>query len=408
MRNLVGIALSFVLVGAVRGQQPPKPLPDLSTEKGTDARAVKVPAHLQPIQQSGARGMEWLQRANQPDGKFLPGFLPALAAKAEGDAFGPQTEAALALLRAARYQRNDRAFVLGKQALLRLLQDTTTDAAQPTIRFTAAPEPFVNRLAACGGLLRAIHELPNPPEDLRAQARQIAGYLYSQVQADGSFAIAAEDPAFKLHLSQTCTGIALAGLAVHEARTPGSPKSDRAVRAAAVYATLWRQAKTPVMIPDHTAAAAETYLATNDPRLAQVVFEMNDWLLTLQYSPDPRRPLWSGGFQPWQDGKATNLPPDASAAAYACSLIDACRVAKKAGDVGRLERYRQSLEQTLAILLTLEYTDARVQHYAEWFRPWIIGGFFNNHQDGNLRLSNTALATAAMVGYMQHVAEIGE
>ena len=406
MRHLLGIALSFALATAAFGQGAPKQLPDLSAEKANDVRTAKIPAHLQPIQMSGARGMEWLQRANQPDGKFLAGFLPALATKAEGDAFVPQTEAALALLRAARFQRDDRAMALGKQALLRLLQDTTTDAAQPAIRFTAAPEPFVNRLAACGGLLRAIHELPNPPEDLRAQARQLASYLNSQVQADGSFALATDDAAFKLYLMQTCTGPALAGLAVHEARMPGTPKSDRAVRATAFYAAIWRQAKTPVMIPDHTAASAEAYLATNDPRFAQVVFEMNDWLLTQQYSPDPRHPLWSGGFIPWQDGKATNLPPESSSAAFACSLIDACRVAKKAGDAQRLARYRQSLEQTLAFLMTLQYTDARVQHYAEWFRPWIVGGFFNAHQDGNLRLSNTALATAAMVGYLKHVAEL--
>ena len=111
---------------------------------------------------------------------------------------------------------------------------------------------------------------------------------------------------------------------------------------------------------------------------------------------------------PWQDGKSVNLPPEASSAALACSLVDACRVAKKAGDVQRLTRYRQSLEATLAFLITLQYTEARVQHYAEWFRPWIVGGFFNNHQDGNLRLSNTAQATAAMVGYLTHVAELGQ
>lgn len=405
-----GIRIAIIVIIAngawAHSQEPPKVLPDF-----TDSPVVKkpdrvIPPHLQPIYRSGSRGMDWLQRANQPDGKFLSGFLPALATKLDADPFVPQTEAAGALIRAARFQRDDRALILAKQALLRLLQDTTTDTTQPTIRFTSAPEPFVNRLAACGGLLRAIHELPQPPEDLRYQARQLAEYLYTQVQADGSFRLGTDDPDLKKHLIESCTGPALAGLAAHETRFP--PKNDRARTAAAVYSAAWRQNKIPTMIPDHTAANAESYLRTGDPLLAQIVFEMNDWLLTQQYPHDPRRPLWTGGFIPWHDGKPTALPPDASTAFLACSLVDACRVAQKAGDSSRLARYRQSLEASLLFLTTLQYTDARVQHYAEWFRPWIVGGFFNTHQDGNLRLANTAHATSALFGYLRHVAEIDE
>lgn len=418
MKRLAAIAFALALTGHVLGQpaqEPPKQLPKMFADKAADVNKGKtrtepprIPPQFQSTFDAGLRGMDWLQRANQLDGKFLPGFLPALAIKAEGDAFVPQTEATLALIRAARYHRDENALHLGKQALLRLLQDTTTDAAQPTIRFTSAPEPFVNRLAASGGLLRAIYELPNPPDDLRAQARQLAGYLYSQTQADGSFVFATDDAGFKRHLVETCTGPALAGLIVFETRTPGMPKSERAVRAAAYYSAAWRQTKSPAMIPEHTAACAEAYLATNDARFAEAVFEMNDWLLTLQYGGEQRQPLWAGGFMPWQGGKTQNLPPDATSAVYALSLVDACRVAKRAGDAQRLLRYRQSLEASLGFLMTLQYTDARVQHYAEWFRPWIVGGFFNAHQDGNLRLSNSANATAAIVGYLKHVAEVGE
>jgi hypothetical protein len=403
----MGITLALLLVQPILGQ-PPRQLPDLSTAPPFAARSAKIPAYLEPIHTSGVRGMDWLRRANQPDGKFLAGFNPALAAKTETDAFLPQAEATLVLLRAARFERDERAMALGKQSLLRLLQETTTDAAQPTIRFTSAPDPFVNRLAACGALLRAIHELPNPPDDLRLQSRQLASYLYSQQQADGAFALGVEDPALKLHLAQNCTGAALAGLVAYETRTPGVTKTDRVLRAAAVYFPLWRQSKTPLMIPDHTAAYAEAYLAGGDARLAQVVFEMSDWLLTQQCDPDPRHPAWAGGFIPWHEGKPTTQPPEASSAAYACSLIDACRVAKKAGDAKRLDRYRQSLERALTFLLALQYNEARVQHYADWFRPWIAGGFFNNPTDGNLRLANTAHATAAMLGYLNHVADAAD
>lgn len=405
MCRVAVLALLIVCVSAIRGQEPPKLLPDLSTDKATAARTQKtpLPRHLQPIDASSARGMGWLQRANQPDGKFLSGFIPALAIKADGDPFGPQTEAALALIRAARYHGDDRALVLGKQALLRLLQDTTTDTTQPTIRFTSAPDPFVNRLAACGGLLQAIYELPNPPDDLRGQALQLANYLRTQLQSDGTFVLGADDAGLKLHLLHTCTGPALAGLRAFERFEMPNKKIERTQAALFAHHALWRQSKNPSMIPGMTAACRATIGPGTLPESGdvQIVFEMNDWLLTMQYS-DPRQPQWAGGFMPWQNGKTSNAPPDATSAAYACSLVDACLVAKHVGDVQRLQRYRQSLEQTLTFLITLQYSEARVQHYADWFRPWILGGFYNSPQDGNLRLTSTANATAAMAGYLEH------
>lgn len=406
MSRALSLVVACILIAPASAQEPPKLLPDFTGNPAPKTDRRKIPPQLLPVHTSSIRGMDWLQRANQPDGKFLSGFIPALAIKSEADPFLPQTEATLALIRAARFNGDDKAMALGKQSLLRLLTETIVDSAQPTIRFTAAPEPFVNRLAACGGLLRAIQELPQPPDDLRLQARQLATYLASQLQADGSFRLESDDPAFKVHLLQTCTGPALAGLVAYELRGSGGlPKSDRAGKALEYYIAQWKRAKTPVMIPDHTAAYADWYLATGDARFAEAVFEMNDWLVTLQYPHDPRHPQWAGGFMPWQDGRSLTLPPDQSSAALACSLVDACRVAKKAGDERRLAKYRQSLEMSLGFLTTLQYTEARVQHFAEWFRPWVNGGFMNGHQDGNLRLSTTANATAAMVGYLQFAME---
>jgi len=291
---------------------------------------------------------------------------------------------------------------------LRLLQDTTVDTAQPTIRFTAAPDPFVNRLAACGGLLQAIYELPHPPDDLRTQASQLANYLRSQLQADGTFLLGVDDPALKLHLLHTCTGTALAGLRAYERYELPGKKAERTLAALYAHHALWRQSKNPSMVPGIT-AACRVHIgpgAAPEQGDVQIVFEMNDWLLAMQYPFDPRQPLWTGGFAPWQNGKsAVNSPPDAVTALYACSLVDAYRVAKSVGDEPRCQRYRQALEQALNFLTTLQYSDARVQHYAEWFRPWILGGIFNSHQDGNLRLSSTANAAAAMAGFLEHVAK---
>ena len=52
-----------------------------------------------------------------------------------------------------------------------------------------------------------------------------------------------------------------------------------------------------------------------EPAFADFVFEMNDWLCTLQYqNMDSRRDSWNGGFMPWVDGKAVPLVPRSSGA----------------------------------------------------------------------------------------------
>lgn len=400
-KGVAGMAIVLIAASWSVSQDPPRPLPNLTDD--TSRPLPPLPPRVQPIHLASVRGMDWLERANQPDGKFLPGFLPALAVKPTSDPFMPQTEAALALLRAARFHGADRAAVLGKQSLLRLLQETTTDADQPAIRFTSAPEPFVNRLAACGGLLQAIHEIPSPPDDLRSQAVQLANYVRSRIQDDGRLTVVGDDPALKRFVVQSCSGPALAGLVAHEKAERRA--SDRTAAALHAHFALWRQEKNPHMIPGLTAACQSRVApgATVEQAEVRMVFEMNDWLLGQQVSVDRRQP-GAGGFVVWRNGQATDLPADASTAVSAMSLVDACRVARLVGDVQRLDRYRRGLESSLHFLLALQYTESRVQHYADWFRPWVLGAFHNHPHDGDVRLSNTACSTAAMVGYLEHVA----
>src|SRR5438105_2037575 len=75
-------------------------------------------------------------------------------------------------------------------ALLALLGDTVTDAKEPQVRYTSLPSAVVNRLAAAGLLVLAIHELPAAERDLLDQAEQLANYIRRQQQADGSLSYA--------------------------------------------------------------------------------------------------------------------------------------------------------------------------------------------------------------------------
>jgi hypothetical protein len=133
---------------------------------------------------------------------------------------------------------------------------------------------------------------------------------------------------------------------------------------------------------------------------------MNDWLCSLQYVQlDPRQPLWFGGFMGWLDGKPAPVEPQAGSAAYAESLADACRVARKSGDLARYQRYREALERCLQFVATLQYTDASTQHFMNWYRPRLVGGFHASHQDGNLRIDYAQHAVCALVQYLEYVAD---
>jgi hypothetical protein len=80
-------------------------------------------------------------------------------------------------------------------------------------------------------------------------------------------------------------------------------------------------------------------------------------------------------------------------------------VARETGDVTRHKRYRESLERALQFLTTLQYINANTQHFADWYRPTLLGGFFASHQDGNLRIDYTQHAVCAMVQYLSYVAD---
>ena len=386
MNGFLGATLTLLIANASAQQPPPGLLPAVSVKPREPAREIdKLPPELRGHFVIAQRGMEWLRLDNQPDGKFTPGILPALAAKSDSDPLQPQIEATATLIRAAVYFKDERALVLGKQALLRMLQETMVDPRKPGLRFTSAPDLFANRLAACGGLLRAIHELPNPPADLFEQGEELANYILSRRRTDGTFEF--DDEAMRANLTQSCTGPALAGLMRSDKRKD-NVRLETLAKACPVHIAAWRQAKSPAMLADHAVAYADAFAQSGAVGFAQAVFELSDWALSQQIPSDPRQPLTSGGFIPWRDGKATTLPPDATSAPFVICVAAGCRAARQAGDTQRHERYRKSLDASMSFLGTLQYTESRVLHFADGFRPWVYGGFFNSHQDGNLSLQN--------------------
>ena len=345
--------------------------------------------------------------ARQPGRRpFHSRLCAALRTQLEGDSYLRQAGAAMALAKAARYFGDEQAAALARQAMLTLLEDTALENPKnATVRVCTLPAAMANSLGASAALVQAIYELPAPADDLIDQAGQLCNGIRKSQRADGSLACgetAQDNEAIDFY-----TGEALLALMRSHQHRPEAWKLEIVQKALPFYQVRWRAGKHPGAVPGHTVAFAEAFLQSKDRAFADFVFEMNDWLCTLQYQQvDSQHPLWVGGFMGCVDGKPVPAPPQALAAISAQSLVEAARVARQIGDVQRWDRYKAALERCLQFLTTLQYMEANSQHFAEWYRPAILGALHASHTDGNIRLDYTSTAVCAMVGYLKYVAEV--
>lgn len=420
----LGVA-AFATYSLTLGQAPPvdppartinlgagtAPVP--AESPGTSATNALEPSKLSPLQRqmllSAQRGADWLFRMNGVKGRFASGYVPALRADLDGDHYLRQAGAALALAQAARVLGEEPYAARATQAILTLLEETAVDPASTDIRSTTLPSIVVNRLGAAATLVLAIHELPAPQADLLDKAEQMCNYIRRQARADGSLCCGDDVPEKTARDSvedmQAYPGLALYALVRSQKLRPADWKLDVVRKAASYYRPWWQSHKSLEFVPWHIAANAVAYNLTREKSFAEFVFEMSDWVAHLQYDQiDPRRLAWYGGFKRWTDGRTAEDPPQVLSAQYASGLTHGRRVARLVGDAGRQARYGDAVERGLQFLATLQFTDANTQHFADWYRPRLVGGFHASHQDGNLRIDYTQHAVSAFVGYLDSAA----
>jgi hypothetical protein len=367
-----------------------------------------LPEQTRQMVMSALKGMEWLHRYNQNNGLFLRGYLPAVNQTLEGENYLEQSMAAFVLSRSARFTGDERYAVRASQTALTLLTRTIDDPPGSGTRRPAEPSIVCNRLAMAGFLVMAIHELPEPTPELLARAEELCAFIGRQQREDGSLSYVdapTDDP-----LSVDPEGVnkypgpALAALAMSLRSKPTPAKIESLGKAVVYYRKWFREHPHPDMTPWMTAACADAYAATKDNRFAEFALEMNDWLCALQYveSPDPRRPLWRGGFKKIADGKLQTAAPGIEAALYAQSLADCCRLIRQMPnpDVQRHERCREAAIRSLQFLSTLQFSESNTMHISVNYRDLLVGGFHPTHADGNLRIDQTAAGVSAFVQFL--------
>jgi len=377
------------------------------------SRPARDPEKWTPLQKqfdySAVRGADWLFRANRLDGRFVPGYNPALQTIAEGYHFPSQAGAAFALARAGRYTGNEKYLARAKQVILTLLLDTTTDANDPKIRHTVLPSSAVNRLGAAGLLLMAIHELPAPGDDLLEQGEQLCAFIARQQLADGSLSTDDANLEGKLDTSlesAAFAGQALLGLIASERHRQAGWKTELIRKALPYYQTAWKAHPDAAMVPWHTAAFAEAYLRTQEKAFADFVFAMSDWICEMQYSRlDLQNPTWIGGFMAFANGKPVMQEPEASSALYAEGLVVACRAARQAKDTQRYQRYGLAAQNCLQFLTTLQYNEVNTSHFVDRYKLILLGGFHASGKNGNLHIEYAYPAVSSMVQFMSYLTE---
>jgi hypothetical protein len=92
-------------------------------------------------------------------------------------------------------------------------------------------------------------------------------------------------------------------------------------------------------------------------------------------------------------------------AAYAEGLAHACRAARQAADLTRYQRYNAAARGCLQFVTTLQYTESNTTHFADWYKPLLLGGFHATPEDGTLRLDYTQQAVCALVQYLASAPE---
>lgn len=353
---------------------------------------------------SGKSGAEWLYRMNTVKGRFINGIRPSLKVEMENESFIHQASASLALARAGRVYKDERFSARSSQAILLLLEDTIIDPKNPGSRYTVLPPQILDRQLSAGILLLAIHELANPKADLLDAGEQLASFLrYSFTETT---TIDKEAAAEELDGKGCESAVAIAAILKSNTLRPAPWKTDVAKKAIISRWSAWKNQKETAPYPWRILALHEAFKTSSEKPYAELAFELADRLSAMQYDQiDPRKPAWYGGMKTLSP-QGVELMPGVMSCILAESFAVACLTAQLCADSARHEKYTQRLAQALQFSQTIQYTESNTIHFAEWFRPRVLGGFHNSPQDGDLRLDYTSHCVAAYALYLQ-VCSIG-
>lgn len=183
-----------------------------------------------------------------------------------------------------------------------------------------------------------------------------------------------------------------------------NPDELKRILSAFKYYRMWhRENRNPAFIPWHTQAYYLVWKITKDNALKDFIFEMNDWLLSMQQWDSAEYPDMQGRFY---DPKRSHFgPPHASSTGvYLEGLIDAFLVAKECGDKRRLENYRIAIVRGMRSIIQLQFKDEPDCFYIKNVDR-VLGGLRTTVYDNTIRIDNVQHALMALFKIMSRFSE---
>lgn len=161
------------------------------------------------------------------------------------------------------------------------------------------------------------------------------------------------------------------------------------------YRDWHRLNRNPAFVPWHTQAYFLVWQVTKDDELKSFIFEMNDWLLSMQEWGNATSADMQGRFY---DAKRPFFgPPHASATGvYLEGLIDAYELAKQTGEIQRANNYRIVILRGLRSIIQLQFKDEVDCFYIQDVNR-VLGGVRTTVYDNSIRIDNVQHALMAML-----------
>jgi UDP-N-acetylmuramoyl-tripeptide--D-alanyl-D-alanine ligase len=249
------------------------------------------------------------------------------------------------------------------------------------------------KLGAAALAALAILESPKRKQYLNEEYA-LHSMIYSLSNADGSFDTFYK-PRERKDNQNFYSGEALLFLAARYS-VSRNPEELKHIMAAFQYYRTWHlQNRNPAFVPWHTQAYFLVWKITKDEGLKDFIFEMNDWLLSMQQWNSAEFPDMQGRF--YDPARAYFGPPHASSTGvYLEGLIDAFSIAKELGDQQRVENYRIAIVRGTRSLIQLQYKDAVDCFYIKHVDR-VLGGVRTTVYDNTIRIDNVQHGLMALL-----------
>lgn len=318
----------------------------------------------QSLDDAIGRLAEYMIYRQRPTGFFTYQFESSKDRYTAEENYVRQAGAATAMALHARVSGKSASAAAASIAIDRELLGWTAVPGRDDAAFLRTPDER-NKLGVTALCTLAMIDHPDSAKYADRREKLINGMLWLQ-RPSGMF-VTAFPPAVELESQDYFPGEALLAMARHYQESPSAKVLEAFDLAHGFYRGYFRESPSPAFVPWQVQAYSIMAQLTKRKDFADFVFEMTDWLASMQMTktdcewPD----LW-GGVSAYQKGRS-----GVSTAAYLEGFADALDLARQIGDVERTKRYEPVVRDAARFVLQLQVRPeeayfVRSPHDAVW------------------------------------------